>query len=103
MGIPAAFKANTEESKGLLYSIVLTGVIFVVEVIGGFWSNSLALLSDAVHVFTDLISLGLALFAIFLAALPATDTRTYGWHRSEVFAALINGATLRIISGMILY
>jgi cobalt-zinc-cadmium efflux system protein len=103
MSIKEAFKTNTEESKSLLFSIILTGIIFLVELVGGFWANSLALLSDAVHVFTDLISLGLALFAIFLSALPATDTRTYGWHRSEVFAALINGATLIIISGIILY
>ena len=103
MTIKEAFKANTEESKSLVYSIALTGVIFVVELVVGFWSNSLALLSDAVHVFTDLVSLGLALFAIFLSALPATDTRTYGWHRSEVFAALINGVTLIVISGLILY
>jgi len=66
-------------------------------------SNSLALLSDAAHVLADMVSLGLALLAILLAAFPATDTRTYGWHRSEVFAALINGVTLIGISAMILY
>jgi cobalt-zinc-cadmium efflux system protein len=103
MNILAGFKADSEESRGLLYSILLTAFILVVEVVAGFLTNSLALLSDAAHVLADLVSLGLALFAIILAALPASDTRTYGWHRSEVFAAAINGATLILISGLILY
>jgi len=103
MKILAGLKSDTEQSKGLIYSIALTGMILVVEVIAGFMTNSLALLSDAAHVLTDVFSLGLALFAIILSAMPASDTRTYGWHRSEVFAALINGVTLVFISGLIMY
>lgn len=103
MKIFEGLKANSEQSRGLIFSIALTALILVVEVVAGFLTNSLALLSDAAHVFTDLFSLGLALFAIMLAGLPSSDTRTYGWHRSEVFAALINGITLIVISGLILY
>ncbi len=103
MKLFAGFKADTEQSKNLLFSLALTGLIFLVEVIAGFLTNSLALLSDAVHVLTDMVSLGLAFFAIFLSALPASDTRTYGWHRTEVFAALINGVTLVLISGFIIF
>ncbi|MGA2193380.1 MAG: cation diffusion facilitator family transporter [Nitrospirota bacterium] len=103
MRILAGFRADSRQSKGLLFAIALTALILLVEVVGGFLSNSLALLSDAVHVLADLVSLGLALFAIMLAGLPATDTRTYGWHRSEVFAALVNGVTLVVISGVIVF
>jgi len=103
MKIFEGLKANSEQSRGLIFSIALTALILIVEVVAGFLTNSLALLSDAAHVFTDLFSLGLALFAIMLSGLPSSDTRTYGWHRSEVFAAFANGATLILISGMILY
>lgn len=103
MKVFTGLKADTEQSKNLLFALILTGFIFLVEVTAGFLTNSLALLSDAAHVLTDLVSLALALFAIILSALPATDTRTYGWHRSEVFAALINGLTLVVISGFIVF
>jgi len=103
MGIERSFKLDTPQARSLLLSIGLTGFIFVVELVGGFMTNSLALLSDAMHVLADLVALGLALLAIVLAGFPATDTRTYGWHRTEVFAALINGITLIVISGFILY
>ena len=103
MKIFAGLKADSEQSRSLIFALALTTLIFIVELVAGFLTNSLALLSDAAHIFTDLFSLGLALFAIMLAGLPASDTRTYGWHRSEVFAAFFNGATLIIISGLILY
>ncbi len=81
-------------SRGFGIAIALTAVTLVAEVVGGFWTNSLALLSDAAHVFMDLFALVLSLAAIRLARFPATDRRTYGWHRAEILASLINGATL---------
>jgi len=90
-------------TRGFRFAIVLTAVTLVAEVVGGFWTNSLALLSDAAHVFMDLFALVLSLSAIVLANFPATDRRTYGWHRAEIFASLINGATLLIISAGILF
>lgn len=84
-------------------AIGLTAVTLVAEVIGGLWTNSLALLSDAAHVFMDLFALVLSLMAIRLSGLPATDRRTYGWHRAEIFASLINGATLIFIAFGILH
>lgn len=103
MGKTSILRLSSAQAKSLAVSIALTGFIFIVELAGGFLTNSLALLSDAAHVLADFVSLGLALLAIILAGLPATDTRTYGWHRTEVFAALINGVTLVAISGLILY
>jgi cobalt-zinc-cadmium efflux system protein len=90
-------------SRRFIYAIVLTSVTLVVEVAGGFWTNSLALLSDAAHVFLDLFALALSLLAIKLAALPPTETRTYGWHRSEVLASFINGITIFLIAAGIFY
>ena len=87
----------------LKIAIILTAAIFVLEIIGGIISGSLALLSDSVHVFTDLFSLGLSLSVIFLAKLPSTKEKTFGWHRAEIFAALINSLSLLIISVLILH
>jgi cobalt-zinc-cadmium efflux system protein len=87
----------------LNWAILLTAVTLVAEIIGGIWTNSLALLSDAAHVFLDLFALVLSLAAIKLAALPPTETRTYGWHRAEIFASFINGLTIFLIALGILY
>jgi len=89
-------------NRGFYVAIALTAVTLVAEVAGGFWTNSLALLSDAAHVFMDLFALVLSLVAIRLARFPATDRRTYGWHRAEILASLINGLTLLLIAGGIL-
>jgi cobalt-zinc-cadmium efflux system protein len=85
-------------TRGFIIAIGLTAVTLIAELIGGFWTNSLALLSDAAHVFMDLFALILSLAAIHLARFPASDTRTYGWHRAEIFASLINGTTLLLIA-----
>ena len=85
------------------WAIVLTALTLLAEVIGGFWTNSLALLSDAAHVFLDLFALILSLVAIKLSSFPATDTRTYGWHRAEVFASFINGITVFLMAAGIMY
>ncbi|GFE62540.1 cation diffusion facilitator family transporter [Geobacter sp. AOG2] len=85
------------------YAIVLTLVTLVAEVVGGIWTNSLALLSDAAHVFLDLFALLLSLGAIKLAGLPSSETRTFGWHRAEVFASFINGVSIFLIAFGILY
>jgi cobalt-zinc-cadmium efflux system protein len=85
-------------TRGFAIAISLTAITLVAELIGGFWTNSLALLSDAAHVFMDMFALILSLAAIHLARFPASDTRTYGWHRAEIFASLINGTTLLLIA-----
>jgi len=78
----------------LKFAIALLSLTFIAEVAGGFLTRSLALLADAGHLFLDLFALTLSLVATRLALLPATSTKTYGWHRAEIFAALINGALL---------
>jgi cobalt-zinc-cadmium efflux system protein len=73
------------------------------ELVGGFLSNSLALKSDAGHLFGDVMALGLSLLAVKLSKLPPSSKRTYGYHRSEVLAAMINGTTLLFLSVYIFY
>ena len=90
-------------SKRLIFAITLTAITLVAEVIGGIWSNSLALLSDAGHVFLDLFALLLSLGAIKLAAQPASEQHSYGLHRAEVLASLVNGLTVFVLALGILY
>lgn len=87
----------------LRIAIGLTAITLTAEIAGGIWTGSLALLSDAAHVFLDLFALVLSLAAIKLASYPASDTRTFGWHRTEVFASFINGATVFIMAIGIFY
>ena len=85
------------------FAVVLTIFVLGIEIVGGILSNSLALLSDAAHVFSDSLSLIMSWLAIYLSTRPATSSRTYGYHRTEVFAAFINGVSLIAISGWIFY
>lgn len=89
--------------KKLLLVLGLTAVYMLAEAVGGFLTNSLALLSDAGHMFTDVAALALALFALWFAARPVTVKKTYGYYRMEILAALINGVALIAISLLIFY
>jgi cobalt-zinc-cadmium efflux system protein len=89
--------------KRFVWSLTLTGMILIVEVAGGIWTGSLALLSDSAHVFLDLFALGLSFLALRISARPPDDAHTYGYHRLEVLAALTNGLTLAFISVGIFY
>lgn len=88
--------------RPLTGAIALTGVIFVAEVAGGWWTGSLALMADATHMAVDLLGLGLSLFAAMLSRLPADPKRTYGYRRVEVLAALGNAIALMVATGFIL-
>jgi len=70
-------------------------------VVGGLWTNSLALLADAGHMLSDSAALGLSLFAIRMAERPANSQRTFGYYRTEILAALANGAALLAIAILI--
>ncbi len=94
--------APPSTKRKLAFAVGLTMAVLVGEVAGGLWSHSLALLSDAAHVLTDLVSLILSLGALLLAARPVSKERTFGWHRAEVFAALVNGGLLLLISAGLL-
>lgn len=89
--------------KRLKLSVGLTGVIFLAELIGGYLTNSLALMTDAVHVFMDVLALSLSLFAIYISELPPTEKRTFGLHRVEVFVSFVNSFVLILITLFILF
>lgn len=74
----------------------------IAEIVGGLLTNSLALLADAAHMLADAGALGLALFAVWFARRPATAKHTYGFYRTEILAALVNGATLVAIAIVII-
>jgi cobalt-zinc-cadmium efflux system protein len=78
--------------------LALTAGFTVVEIIGGLLTGSLALLADAGHMLSDNLSLGLALFAAWLALRPATPNKSFGYRRAEILAALANGVTLVAVS-----
>jgi cobalt-zinc-cadmium efflux system protein len=89
--------------RSLRIALGLTAMLLVVEVIGGFLSNSIALLADAGHLLTDVAALVLALFVAWFSKQPETPKKTYGYLRWEILAAFLNGATLLLISAWILW
>ncbi|MGE8540075.1 MAG: cation diffusion facilitator family transporter [Acinetobacter sp.] len=90
-------------SKKLSFALMLTVAFLVIEVIAGFMTQSLALLSDAAHMFTDAAALAIALAAIKIGKLPADDKRTFGYQRFEILAALFNASMLFMVAIYILY
>ena len=87
-----------KNKRQLAIVFFMTSFYLVVEVIGGFWTGSLALLADAGHMLTDVAGVGLALLAIKFAERPASPERTYGYYRVEILAALTNAVVLILIS-----
>ncbi len=84
--------------RRLLFVLVLTAVFMVVELVGGWIANSLALMADAGHMLSDVAALGLSVFALWIARRPPTAGRSYGFLRVEILAAFLNGLTLVAIS-----
>ncbi len=95
--------SHTANKKTLTISLVIITTYMVVEVVGGFLTNSLALLADAGHMLSDAISLFIALMAFKFSSKIADYSKTYGYTRFEILAAVINGATLILISVYIIY
>lgn len=95
---------HREASKQALLLVLFLslGYLFV-EVIGGYLTNSLALLADAGHMFTDVAALALSFGAMWFASRPPTPKRSFGYYRLEILAALMNGALLIVVAGGILY
>lgn len=99
----AELSSAGQHRRALKVTFALTFTYFIVEVIGGLLTNSLALLADAAHMLTDVFGLGLALFAIWITQRPANAAKTYGYYRVEILAALANALVLFGVSFYILY
>lgn len=112
---PACASSNLEENSQspdevrsfkrsrLKMVIIITAIVMGIEVVGGFLTNSLALLSDAGHMLTHLFALGMSFFAIVLAARPVTKEKTYGFYRAEILVAFVNGIVLLFLTAFIFY
>ena len=92
-----------DNRRRLTFVLCLTAVYMVAEAVGGYLVNSLALLSDAGHMLSDVASIALAMFALWFSSRPANPKKTYGYFRLEILAALANGVTLVVISLLIFY
>lgn len=88
-------------ARGLAIALILNAIYTLIEAVVGFTSGSLALVADAGHNFSDVLALGLALGAVWLAARPATANRSFGYKRAEILAALANALTLVVIAVLI--
>src|SRR5581483_8137317 len=102
---PHSHAGHTHHHAGgsLKTALAITATFLLAEFIGGLYSNSLALLADAGHMLTDVAALSLSLFAIRFASRRATPRMTYGFHRVEILAALMNGVFLVLIALSIFY
>ncbi|NVJ02642.1 cation transporter [Myxococcus sp. AM009] len=92
-----------KDKRRLIFALVLTATIALAEAVGGWLTNSLALMSDAGHMLTDVSALALSLVALWFAGKPADVKKTYGYYRMEILSALLNGVLLMGITGFILY
>ena len=90
--------ADLSRTRRLWLALVLTLAYMVVEAVGGWWTNSLALIADAGHMLTDVAALLLTLGAIWFASRPATSKKTFGYYRLEILAAFVNGLLLVLLS-----
>jgi len=97
------YHRSSSNWRRLSVVLILTAAYMVAELVGAWWTGSLALLADAGHMFTDVAALILALTAVWFASRPATSKKTFGYYRLEIIAALVNGVALVVISLMIFY
>lgn len=97
------FQYRSVERKKLYISLIITTTVMVLEIIGGLITNSIALLSDAGHMFTHSFAIGISLLAINIARKPPCHHKTFGLYRAEVLAAFINGLFLIPIVGIMVY
>jgi cobalt-zinc-cadmium efflux system protein len=92
---------SADSWRRLALVLLLTAGYMLLELAGGWWTGSLALLADAGHMFTDAAALILALTAVWFSSRPATSKKTFGYYRLEIIAALVNGVALVVIALLI--
>jgi cobalt-zinc-cadmium efflux system protein len=102
-GAREARTPHARDRQALTRALAITAGYCAIEIVGGILTNSLALQSDAAHMFTDVTALGLALFAVWIAARPASDSKTFGYYRAEILIALVNGAALWLVVVVIVW
>jgi cobalt-zinc-cadmium efflux system protein len=93
-GAAVAHRDHAGETTALRSSLAVTAGLCIAELVGGWWTNSLALLTDAAHMFTDVGALGLTWFALWVGTRPASAQKSFGYYRAEILAAFVNGVVL---------
>src|SRR5277367_1791191 len=100
---PRAHEHAQSDQRRLLIVLGVTSAYLVTELIGGYLTGSLALLSDAVHLLTDIAALFLGLLTLWISTRPASSAKTYGYLRAEILGALLNGLFLWLLVVFIWY
>ena len=95
--------ADSEVRKALIRAMMITFVFMIIEFIGGLYSNSLALMSDAAHMLTDIGAILMSLFAFWFARRPPKPTMSFGYHRAEILGALSSGVAIWFIAGILIF
>jgi len=90
------------ERRAVRTGLAVSTALCIAEAVGGYWTNSLALLSDAAHMLGDVAALALTLFALWMGSRPASPSKTFGYYRAEILAALVNGVVLWVVVVFIL-
>lgn len=96
-------KPDGHNQKKILIAALITASYMLVEIIGGLWVNSIALVADGVHMMTDALALGLAWWGFYMSQKPATERMTFGFQRFQILTAFVNGFTLLLIVGGIVF
>src|SRR6266487_1275826 len=102
MGTDLTLSSRAAERR-LWIALSVSLLIVIVELFGGLLGQSLALLSDSAHVLTDVLTVGIAIMTLRLGRRRHTSRRTFGYHRAEIFAALVNGSTLIAVALVVIY
>jgi cobalt-zinc-cadmium efflux system protein len=89
--------------KVLIRAIIITALFMLIELVGGWYANSLALLTDGAHMLTDIAAMAFSLFAIWVSRKPVTAMMSYGYHRAEILGALASGLAIWLLSGGLVY
>jgi cobalt-zinc-cadmium efflux system protein len=95
--------AGNKAPSAILRAIWITLVFMLIEALGGYFANSLALISDAAHMLTDIGAMLLSLFAIWVSRRPSNNKMTFGYHRAEILGALASGLAIWLIAGVLVY
>ena len=96
-------KPDKKNQKKIMIAAVVTASYMLVEIIGGLWVNSIALVADGVHMMTDAMALGIAWWGFYMSQKPATAIMTFGFQRFQILTAFVNGFTLLLIVGGIVF
>jgi len=96
-------KPDQKNQKKIIIAALVTASYMLVEIIGGLWVNSIALVADGVHMMTDAMALGIAWWGFYMSQKPATAIMTFGFQRFQILTAFVNGFTLLLIVGGIVF